>query len=132
MYRGKNKSECDFIGLENNRLCYRCKECKNKCYKSINGLYIYIYKFCNDDLSKFVLLLRKGVYPYEYIDSRERFDETSLSDKKDFYSELNLEDIIEKDYEHAQKLWEGFKIKNLGEYHDLYVQNDTLFACRCI
>ena len=76
MHVGKNKSECDFIGLENNRLCSRCKECKNKCYKSINGLYIYmyiyiyiyiyinyiyIYKFCNDDLSKFVLLLTKGV-----------------------------------------------------------------------
>ena len=49
-----------------------------------------------------------------------------MSDKKDFYSELNLEDIIDKDYEHVQKLWEVFKIKNLDEYHDLYVQSDTL------
>ena len=53
------KSECDFIRLENNRLCYRCKECKNKCYKSINRLikkFLHIYKFCNCDLNKFVLL----------------------------------------------------------------------------
>ena len=72
------------------------------------------------------MLLRKGVYPYEYMDSWERFDETSLPDKEAFYSELNLEDITDKDYEHAQKVWKVFGIKNLGEYHDLYVQSDTL------
>ena len=58
--------------------------------------------------------------------SWERFDETSLPDKKTFYSELNLEDISDKDYEHAQKVWEVFRIKNLGEYHDIYVQSDVL------
>ena len=60
------------------------------------------------------------------MDSWERFDEISLPDKKAFCSELNLEDITEKDYEHAQKVWGVFEIKNLGKYHDLYVQNDTL------
>ena len=60
------------------------------------------------------------------MDSWERFDETSLPNKKAFYSELNLEDITDKDYEHAQKVWKVFGIKNLGEYHDLYVQSDTL------
>ena len=59
------------------------------------------------------------------MDSWERFNEKSLSTKKDFYSELTLEDINYKDYAHAQKLWEEFEIKNLGEYHDLYVQTDT-------
>ena len=72
------------------------------------------------------MLLRKGVYPYEYMDSWERFNETSLPDKKAFYSELNLEDITDKDYAHAQKVFEEFKLKNLGDYHDLYVQSDTL------
>ena len=47
-------------------------------------------------------------------------------DKKVFYSALNLEDIADKDYEHAQKVWEVFEIKNLGKYHDLYVQSDAL------
>ena len=71
-----------------------------------------------------VLLLRKGVYPYEYMDSWERFNET-LPPKESFYSELNLEDINYKDYSHAQKVWKEFEIRNLGEYHDLYVQTDT-------
>ena len=60
--------------------------------------------FCNGDLNKFLLLLRKGVYPYEYMDSWERFNETSLPPKKDFYSELILEDISDKDFLHAQKV----------------------------
>ena len=49
-----------------------------------------------------------------------------ISDKKAFYCELNLEDITDKDYAHAQKVFEEFKLKNLGDYHDLYVQSDTL------
>ena len=58
------------------------------------------------------------------MDSWERFDETSLPNKKNFYSELNLEDITDKDY--RQKVWEVFETKNLGEYHNLHVQSDTL------
>ena len=55
------------------------------------------------------------------MDSWERFYEISLPDKKAFHSELNLEDITDKDYEHAKKVWEVFGIKILGEYHDIYV-----------
>ena len=84
------KSECEFIGLKNNRLNYRCKECSGT-------------SNCNCGLNKFVFLLRKGVYPYEYMDSWERFNETSLPPKKDFYNELTLEDISDKNYEHTQK-----------------------------
>ena len=122
------KSECEFIGFKDNRLNYRCKECKGASTKSINGLieeFPRIYQFCNSDLNKFVLLLRKGVYPYEYMDSWERSDETSLPDKKYFYSELNLEDIADKDYSHAQKVFEEF-CTDIGDYHDSYVQCDTL------
>ena len=72
------------------------------------------------------MLLRKGVYPYEYMDSWEKFDETTLPPKEAFYSNLNLEDISDEDYAHAQKVWDVFEINNLGEYHDLYVQSDTL------
>ena len=72
------------------------------------------------------MLLRKGVYPYEYIDIWERFDETSLPEKKVFYSELHLEDITDEDYTHAQKVFEELKLKTVGGYHDLYVQSDTL------
>ena len=72
------------------------------------------------------MLLRKGVYPYEYMDSWEKFDQTALPLKKDFYSNLNLENITDEDYTHTQKIWGVFEIKNVGEYHDLYVQSDTL------
>ena len=85
-----------------------------------------MYQFCIGDLNKFVLLLRNGVYRYEYVDSWERFNETSLLPKKDFYSELNLEDITDKDYNHAQKMFKEF-CTEIGDYHDLYVQCDTLF-----
>ena len=81
-----------------------------------------IYQFCKGNLNKFVMLLRKGAYPYEYMDSWDKFNETALPLKKDFYSNLNLENISDEDYTHTQKIWGVFEIKNVGEYHDLYVQ----------
>ena len=72
MERKNIKSECDFIEFKNNRLNYKCKECGKRCFKSINGLikkFPIVYQFCKGDLNKFVLLLRKGVYPSEYMDS---------------------------------------------------------------
>ena len=100
-----------------------CKSCteNNRCKKLIEGLiekFPSIYQFCNGNLNKFVLLLRKGVYPYEYMDSWEKFDETTLPPNEDFYRELNLEAISDEDYAHAQKVWDVFEIKNWGEYRD--------------
>ena len=60
------------------------------------------------------------------MDSWEKFDETTIPPKEVFYSTLNLEDISDEDYEPVQKVWNVFEIKNGGEYHDLYVQSDTL------
>ena len=60
------------------------------------------------------------------MDSWERFNETLLPDKEAFYSKLNLEDITDKDYAHAQKVFKELKLKNLGDYHDLCAQSDTL------
>ena len=71
------------------------------------------YQLCNNDLNKFELLLRKGVYHYEYMDSWERFKEESLPDKESFYSEVNKEGITNEDYTHAQKVWDRLNIKNL-------------------
>ena len=81
------------------------------------------YEFCNKNLNKFILLLRKGVYPNEYMDNWERFDETSLPNKESF---LNMENIDDIDYRHGNNVFKRFKLKNSGEYHDLYVQSDTL------
>ncbi|KAL9983781.1 hypothetical protein ACROYT_G006009 [Oculina patagonica] len=77
----------------------------------------------------FELLCKKGIYPYEYMDSWERFSETSLPEKEKFYSKLNDENITDKEYEHAQNVWETFGCQTLGDYHDLYVKTDvTLLA----
>ena len=83
------------------------------------------YSFCNNDLNKFILLLRKGVYPYEYMDNWERFNETSLPSKESFYSNLNMENIEDIHYRHGNNVFNKFKLNNLDEYHDLYVQSDT-------
>ena len=83
------------------------------------------YQLINKDFNKFILLLRKGVYPYEYMDSWEKFNGTSLPNKEYFYRELNKEHITDEDDLHAQKVWNTFKTKNVSEYHDLYVQSDT-------
>ena len=60
------------------------------------------------------------------MDSWKRFDETSLPNKKAFYSSRNMENITDIDYRHANRVFKGFKLKNLGDYHDFYVQSDTL------
>ena len=72
------------------------------------------------------MLLRQGVYPYEYMDAWERFDEKLLPDKEAFYSILNMEDITDVDYRHANRVFKAFKLNNIGDYHDLYVNTDTL------
>ena len=72
------------------------------------------------------MLLRKGIDPYEYKDSWERFDETSFPDKKEFHGNLNLEDISDIDYRHTKRVLKRFSNKNLWDYHDLFVQSDTL------
>ena len=71
-------------------------------------------------------LLRKGVYPYEYTDSWERFNKISFPAKEVFYSNLNIEDITDVDYKDANIVFKNFINKNLGDYHDLYVQSNTL------
>ena len=73
-----------------------------------------------------LFLLHKKVFPYEYRNDWEKFNETSIPGKDDFYSNLNMEDITSSDYAHANRVCNDFEIKNLGGYHDLYDQCDTL------
>ena len=112
MERKEIMLNCEFVGFKNSRLNYKCKECKKSCTKVVSELtknFPILYKFCNGDLNKFFLLLRKGIYPYEYMDKWERFDENTIPPKKAFYSELNLENITDKDYEHVKKVWKHLK-----------------------
>ena len=72
------------------------------------------------------LLMRKGVYPYENTDTWDRFTEPRLSPKEVFYSKLSDGHISDEDYTHAQKVWETFGCKTLGDYSDLYCRTDVL------
>ena len=134
------KSNLDYVRItKNKKLLLKCFNCNIYYEKKFNNNLIKkfknTYSLCNNDttesssserINKFVLLLRKGVYPYEYMDSWERFNEKVLPSKKDFYSNLNMEDINDIDYRHANNVFKRLKLENFGDYHDLYVQSDTL------
>ena len=81
-------------------------------------------KILNFAEEQYKLLVRKGIYPYEYMSSWDKFAETELPPKEAFYNNLNMSNIIDEDYKHAQKVWCTFNIKNLGEYHDLCLKTD--------
>ena len=72
------------------------------------------------------LLIRKVVYPYDYVSSIDKLKETKLPLKEDFYSKLNDEEISEEDYQHALNVWNTFNCQKLQDYHDLYLKSDVL------
>ena len=76
--------------------------------------------------SQYKLLIRKGIYPYEYMEDWDKFKETILPPKEAFYSKLNMSGVSDQDYEHAHRVWSKFGIKELGEYHDLYLHMDVI------
>ena len=123
-------SYLDYMLAKDNRLIFKCQNC-NKIFNTdfikelING-FSNTFKFCDGDINKFILLVRKGVYPYEYMNSLEIFDETSLPNKEDFYSSLNMGDITDIDHRHAKKVFKQLKLNDLSYHHNLYVQSDTL------
>ena len=75
---------------------------------------------------KLNLLSQKGVYPYNHMDSFEKFDQTELPTKDQLYSVLNDQHIMNNEYSHAKRVWKTFDINTIGEYHDLYLKSDVL------
>ena len=127
----KCNSSLEYISISTKgRLLFECLNCKKRFArqfdKKLTKKFKNTYNFCTGDIDKFMLLLRKGIYPYEYMDDWSRSDEEQLPEKSSFYSNLNMEEISDIDYRHAEKVFNKFSIKKLGEYHDLYVQSDTL------
>ena len=92
-----------------------------------NDAFTYFWKEFPQNCSK--LLLRKGVYPYDYMDDEERFNGTNLPSIEAFYSDIRGEGISEQDFKHAEEVFETFELKNLGEYHDLYLKTDVVLFC---
>ena len=123
------KSYLGYMLIKDDKLIFRCFNCKKNYEKDFNKELIKrfanMYKVCNKDINKFILLLRKGVSPYEYMDNWEIFDETALPEKEAFCSKLNMEGITDADYRHANNKFKKTGLKHLGEY-DLHVQSDTL------
>ena len=106
---------------------FRCnKESKTEFNMDVINKIKNTYEFCGKGINKFIFLLRKCVYPYEYMDSWERFDETKLPSIDKFYSNLKLEKIIHSDCRHANRVFKKSKLKYMGEYRDLYVNSDNL------
>jgi hypothetical protein len=103
---------------------------------SLETLVCNLVKSCDLDFDKFEytrsqmgtneLLFAKGVFPYEFFDSLEKFNETQLPPKDAFYSNLNEESITDEEYQRALKVWEIFDCKNFRQYHDLYLKTDVL------
>ena len=98
----------------------------NKIDEELKKRFKNTFQFFNSVINKFILLLRNGVYPYEKINDWEKFNETTLSKKEEFYSSLSMEDITDEYYVHEKRVCKDFEIKNLDEYHDFYLKRDRL------
>ena len=126
----KCKSNLCFVRAMNEKLIFKYIDCEKEYEKEFNKelveRFANTYKFYDNDFNKFIMFLRKGVYPYEYIDGWDKFNEKIIPSKDSFYSNLTLENITKTDYAHANNVFKKFNINNSGEYHDLYVRSDTL------
>ena len=114
----------------NETLTFECVDCKKEYKKDTDNKlkerFSNVYEFCDYDVNKFITLLRKGAYSFEYMDEWDKFDGKKLPCKESFYSNLTMENISDTDYKHANNVFEKFNLNNLGDYHDLYVRSDTL------
>ena len=116
------------IKCDDKNIYTRCKSCTKRSKQSIDLLkskFPNTYHLTKGNITKSILLLKKGVYPYEYMNDWNKFNETKLPAIDKFYSKLDLKNISKEDHRHAQNVWNTFNIRNIGEYHDLYVRSDT-------
>ena len=115
----------EYTNCKDDLIEYKCL-CCNKMYErmfhgKLKERFLNTQKFSNHDNNKFLLLLQKVAFPNEYMDDWEKFNETLLPEKEGFYNHLNIGDINDADYAKAKRFCKDFEIKNLGEYHNLYV-----------
>ena len=107
----------------------KCGECKNcnlaesKCISPTDEKLTLTRRYFGKNTN---IMIRKGVFFYDYFDSFDKLNETELPKKEAFYSKLNDEHITEDDYQHAKKVWETFNMKTIRDYHDIYLKSDVL------
>ena len=101
-----------FIAKFECRNCYYSIKSRQLDKRTLKDNFYNLYKYCGLDDDIFRLFLRKGVYPYEHMDSFERFEETELPPIEAFYSELNLSEISMNDYKHAKKVYEVMECRD--------------------
>ena len=108
----------EYEGVKDNLIKYKCFSCNKLYWNNIDNelkrRFKNTFKFSNNDVNKFILLLRKGVSPYEYMDDWEKFNKTTLPQKEEFCINLNMEDIADPNYMHAKRVCKDFEIKQLG------------------
>ena len=123
-----------YISTKVIQLIFKCTGCSKSYKKHFNKDLIKrfenTYEFCDRDINKFILLSTKGVYPYEYMDSLERFDEELLRDKEAFCSSLNMQDITDVNYRHAKKKYS--KTRVIHYYLQLYLRILEINVLKCI
>ena len=85
-----------------------------------------LFEFEEYNENQYKLLITKGICPYEYMNNWDKFKENELPPKETFYSKLNMVGVREEDYEHTNRVWKEFGLKDLGEYHDLYLKTDVI------
>ena len=128
MYKIKYKDcECclKYINAKEDLIEYKCL-CCNKTYQkrfneNLKKIFANTYKFSNHDINKFILLLQKYAYLNDYICDWKKFNETPFPENENFHSYLKMEDITDTDYMHAKGVCKDFEIKDIGEYHNVYV-----------
>ena len=107
----------EYESVKDNLIKYKCLSCNkynsNKIAEELKKRFKNTFKFSKNDINKFILLLRKVVYPNEYIDEWEKFNKASLPEKGEFYSNLNMEDIRNADYMYAKRVFKDFEIKKI-------------------
>ena len=115
-----NCKDCDcFLEYENVKddlIEYKSLSCnkgyRNRLDEKLKKKFNKTFNFSNNDINKSLLLLRKGIYSYEYMDDWEKFNETTLPEKEEFYSNMNMEEMTDADYIHGKRAYKDFEIKN--------------------
>ena len=127
----KCKGNMELINISGNCVAsLGCKRCRPEMTKDLDkgalkGNFNHTNRFLGCD-KNFCLMIRKGVYPYEYMDGWKKFEETSLPPNHAFYSKRNMKGISDQDYERGQQVWNAMEKKALGCYHNTCLKIDVL------